>query len=158
MRQTTTYLQTDFAQPVLWGTEERKATDKWVIQHAESEETDAGSGDGPTAADVDSSTCPARERGMCEEVQRSSDATELGSSWMGASSRSSMRGFLMWDSGLVRGVTLFLLIRVPGPLFTSCRTIQTSRQTPARLSSPATVLWTQTNLWALPVGVHRLHV
>lgn len=65
-------------------------------------------------------TCPARLRGRREELQRASDATEPGSSWMGASSRSSMRGFLMWDSGLVRGVMLFLLIRVPGPRLTSC--------------------------------------
>lgn len=65
-------------------------------------------------------TCPARLRGRREELQSASDATEPGSSWMGASSRSSMRGFLMWDSGLVRGVMLFLLIRVPGPRLTSC--------------------------------------
>lgn len=66
-------------------------------------------------------TCPARARGRCEGLQRASEATDGGNSWMGASSRSSMRGFLMFDSGLVRGVTLFLLIKVPGPLFTSCR-------------------------------------
>lgn len=30
----------------------------------------------------------------------------------------------MFDSGLVRGVTLFLLIKVPGPLFTSWGVIQ----------------------------------
>lgn len=67
------------------------------------------------------STCPARARGRCEGLQSASEATDGGNSWMGASSRSSMRGFLMFDSGLVRGVTLFLLIKVPGPLFTSCR-------------------------------------
>lgn len=63
--------------------------------------------------------CPARVRGRCEGLHRASEATDGGSSWIGASSRSSMRGFLMFDSGLVRGVTLFLLIKVPGPLFTS---------------------------------------
>lgn len=67
------------------------------------------------------STCPARARGRWEGLQRAIEATEGGSSWMGASSRSSMRGFLMFDSGLVRGVTLFLLIKQPGPLFTSCK-------------------------------------
>lgn len=58
---------------------------------------------------------------MCDGLQRASAETEGGNSWIGASSRSSMRGFLMLDSGLVRGVTLFLLIKVPGPLLTSCR-------------------------------------
>lgn len=71
---------------------------------------------------VGSATCPARARDGCEGLQRAREATDGGSSWMGGSSSSSMRGFLMWDSGLVRGVTLFLLIKVPGPLFTSyCR-------------------------------------
>lgn len=56
-------------------------------------------------------TCPAKVR--WEEVQR-----DMGSSWRG-SSRPSMRGFLMLGSGLVRGVTLFLLIRVPGYFFIS---------------------------------------
>lgn len=66
-------------------------------------------------------TCPARARGRWEGLQSASEATDGGSSWMGASSRSSMRGFLMFDSGLVRGVTLFRLSKLPGALLISCR-------------------------------------
>lgn len=69
------------------------------------------------------STCPLRARDGWEGLQRAREATVGGSSWMGGSSSSSMRGFLMLDSGLVRGVTLFLLSNVPGPLFTSCQQI-----------------------------------
>ncbi|KAA8579965.1 hypothetical protein FQN60_005500, partial [Etheostoma spectabile] len=67
------------------------------------------------------------------------EATDGGSSWIGDSSRSSMRGFLMFDSGLVRGVTLFRLIKVPGPFFISCRSIKHY-------------------LRSVSVGVHRLHI
>lgn len=137
------YLQANFAKPVLWGTEEqrRRGGNKRMSEQTckrlrvrKQTQEEALHGSGPWGQ-VGCSTCPARARGMWAEVQRASDATEPGSSWMGASSRSSMRGFLMWDSGLVRGVTLFLLIRVPGPRFTSCGTTKMSRQTEERLGS-----------------------
>lgn len=78
---------------------------------------------------------------------------------MGGSSRSSMRGFLMWDSGLVRGVTLFLLIKVPGPLFTSCCT--RSSQIPgfrAFRAKTQPLVHVQTDLRSVSVGVHCFHI
>lgn len=119
-------------------------------------------------------TCPARARGRCEGLQRASEATDGGNSWMGASSRSSMRGFLMFDSGLVRGVTLFLLIKVPGPLFTSCRvrnitfiifflqhfwlwwTVTHKSDTGCDIGRKFQFI--KRYLWSVSVGVQRLHI
>lgn len=116
-------------------------------------------------------TCPVRARGRCGGLQRAWEGTDGGSSWMGTSSRSSMRGFLMLDSGLVSGVTLFLRIRVPGPLLTSCRARNAAFGPGAKPLQPllnnglsdAAVAFTsgpqnQSHLWSVSVGVHRLHI
>lgn len=59
--------------------------------------------------------CVDRVRVLCDVEQR---VKGTGDSSLNTSSRLSIRGFLL-GSGLVRGVTLFLLINVLGPLFTS---------------------------------------
>lgn len=119
----------------------------------------------------DNPTCPGRVRGMCDGLQRASAETEGGNSWIGASSRSSMRGFLMLDSGLVRGVTLFLLIKVPGPLLTSCREPKQThawsfmnKDNEQQLLRHRKWQWLQLSemsshyLWSLPVGIYCLHI
>lgn len=78
---------------------------------------------------------------------------------MGGSSSSSMRGFLMFDSGLVRGVTLFLLSKVPGPLFTSYgKEVHVLERVEGVANKNQAGSGLKSHLWSVSVGVHCLHI